>query len=117
MCVKLNRLIVETTSVEKNLGTGAFTGVSKHFLIIVPTEMKAAFITEWYSYAGVIYARDEMYGDYVIKENADGTVTVMQYNGYTDNLNLNEITIKGKKISSVAANAFVDENLNYILGD
>lgn len=115
MCTNLNRVIVEMSGTTiATLGSGAFTGVSKHFVIVVPTATKPYFLNEWYAYQNVIFARNEMYGDYIIKENID-SVEIIQYNGYTNNLNFDIITIKGKKIISVAENAFVDESLVYIL--
>jgi hypothetical protein len=113
MCSSLNRIIVEMegTSISP-LGSGAFTGVSKHFVIVVPTQSKTAFINEWYQYESVIVARNEMYGDYIIKESLD-SIIIVQYNGYTDGLNFDEIMIKGKNITEVYENAFVDETLTY----
>lgn len=114
MCTRLNRVIVEMSgSSVSTLGTGAFAGVGSHLIIVVPTESKTNFLNEWYEYEDVIYARNEMYGDYIIKEYAD-SVAIVQYNGYTDNINYNEITIKGKRVDEVYEDAYVDESLTYI---
>jgi uncharacterized repeat protein (TIGR02543 family) len=113
MCESLNRVIVETTTTSQ-LGSGAFTGVSSNFVIIVPTVSKSLFINEWYDYEDVIYARYEMYGDYVIEESVSG-ITIVQYNGNINNLDFNTITIKGKTIIAVNENAYVNTTLTYIL--
>lgn len=114
MCSNLNRIVVETTTV-RSLGAGAFTGVSKHFRIIVPSELKGHFANEWHEYGHLIYARSEMYGDFIVIENNSGGITVIQYNGYMDNIDLSKIKIKNKSITEVAENAFVDESLRYII--
>ncbi|NLL55875.1 MAG: leucine-rich repeat protein [Clostridiales bacterium] len=115
MCYNLNRVIVEMTGPSvAPIGSGAFTNVSQNLIIVVPTELKTAFKNEWYQYSDHIYARNEMYGDYIIQESVDA-VTIVQYNGYTDGLNFDEITIKGKKITAVLENAYVDKNLTYMI--
>jgi len=118
-CPSLNRVIVESTTIH-SLGSGVFDNTNSHLVVIVPTALKASYKNEWTKYANKIYARSEMYGDYVYTDTAEGIV-IKQYNGdklLIDNATIDSIEILGKKIinfeqaTCVNPNTIIDWRIN-----
>ncbi len=103
-CKSLNRLNILFSEVTP-LGLSALTETSKHLVIIVPDGRKDSFKNQWSEYADRIYDSTEKYGDFVVVENGEG-LTLVQYNGNEQILDLDAIILGGKKITAVGNDAF-----------
>lgn len=111
-CSSLNRLNIDFTTASP-LGLSALVGADPSLVIVVPESRRDAFANEWSDYAGIIFDRRSVFGDFVVKENDTG-YTLVQYNGRADVLDFTSLLINGRKITAVQDGAVIDENVEII---
>lgn len=125
-CVNLSRVTVKfgknlnESNVGASLGNSAFgdagTGAGG-LIIIVPDDKYAVFRSGWLSVKDNIYAAGDVVGDFVVKINDMGTaLTLVQYLGDAEVIDLTEVTMKGLYVETVAENSVASQSTVFIVG-
>ena len=124
-CTSLTRVKVEfgknlnESNVGASLGNSAFgdagTGAGG-LVIIVPDDKYSIFRSGWISVRNNIYSESDVVGDYVVTTNETGTaLTLVQYLGAEQEIDLTELTLKGLKIDTILENSIASDKTRIIV--
>ena len=125
-CSNLSRVVVKfgknlnESNVGASIGNSAFgdagTGAGG-LAIIVPDDKYAVFRAGWIADRDRIYSASNVVGDYVVRINDMGTaLTLVQYVGNAETLDLTEISMMGLYVDTIAENAIASELTTIIVG-
>lgn len=124
-CTSLTRVKVEfgknlnESNVGASLGNSAFgdagTGAGG-LVIIVPDDKYSIFRSGWISVRNNIYSESDVVGDYVVTTNETGTaLTLVQYLGAEQEIDLTELTLKGLKIDTILENSIASDKTRIVV--